>query len=158
MRFDGYNHPRVVSDLEFIDCIFCLCLTALDNVNGGRKSLLDTVNCKGSVCMQSADMVLIRVPIKNDIASMPVLYAKDYVFTVQRPQRANIMTRTRRKLSTKSIGPETGKRNLSDVMVWVRKTYTIYCGCFGSAPRRSFGALTALSTPRFSESFPRPCQ
>jgi len=71
--------------------------------------LLDSVNRESGIRMKAADVTVVRSPIQNDFAAMPVLCAKDNIFIVKRPQRANIMTRRLRKLDNKIISLGNGK-------------------------------------------------
>jgi hypothetical protein len=63
-----------------------------DNVGGLSKTLLDAINCKSRVRMETADVSVVCPALQQDIAAFPVANPENNVFFLNFCQRA-ILTR-----------------------------------------------------------------
>jgi hypothetical protein len=66
--------------LQGINCVFRLCGAAFDNVGGLCKTILDAINRKSGVRVETADMAVVCPDFQDNISALPVFCPEDDIF------------------------------------------------------------------------------
>jgi len=93
----------VVSYLKLINGIFGSCAGTLDHMDGRGEVVLNSINRERGINVEAANVSIVRSSIQDDITTLPVLCAKNLVFTIDRSQKSSIIAQAPRTLPIKII-------------------------------------------------------